>query len=51
MSLDYEAYECKTLDGTTIRGWLFLVDNKPAPTIIMTPGVSKYYKSIKELAY
>lgn len=40
MSLIYEAYECKTLDGTTIRGWLFLVDNKPAPTIIMTPGVS-----------
>ncbi|KAG8157320.1 hypothetical protein KVR01_012704 [Diaporthe batatas] len=39
-SPDYEAYECKTLDGTTIRGWLFLVDRRPAPTVIMTPGIN-----------
>lgn len=43
---DYQEYECKVLDGTTIRGWLFLVDRTPAPTIIMTPGVS--FPNLKE---
>lgn len=39
-SRDYEEYECQTLDETTIRGWLFRVDRKPAPTIIMSPGIN-----------
>ena len=30
--------ECKTIDGTTIAGWLYTVDG-PAPAIIMSHGV------------
>jgi hypothetical protein len=31
--------ECKTLDGTSIAGWLYTVDDGPAPAIIMSHGV------------
>lgn len=39
-SSNHHAYEYKTLDGTTIRGRLFIADDQPAATIVMTPGVS-----------
>ena len=35
----YEKVEFKTIDGVTLRGWLYSVDGR-APAIIMTPGVS-----------
>jgi hypothetical protein len=35
----YQKLKCKTLDGTTVRGWFYAVD-KRAPAIIMSYGVS-----------
>ena len=34
----HRSVECKTIDGTTISGWLYAVDG-PAPAIIMSHGV------------
>jgi hypothetical protein len=34
----YQHAECKTIDGTTIAGWLYTVDGS-APAIIMSHGV------------
>nr|POE79482.1 hypothetical protein CFP56_07547 [Quercus suber] len=35
-----ERVECKTIDGTVIRGSFYAAVSSPAPAIIMTPGVS-----------
>jgi len=35
----HQNVECKTIDGITLRGWLFTVAG-PAPAIIMSHGVS-----------
>ncbi|KAJ8063558.1 hypothetical protein OCU04_007430 [Sclerotinia nivalis] len=40
----YQPAECKTIDGTTIAGWLYTVDG-PAPAIIMSHG----FNCVKEL--
>ncbi|KAI0185948.1 Alpha/Beta hydrolase protein [Xylaria flabelliformis] len=40
----HENFECKTLDGTTIKGWLFPVPG-PAPVIIMSHG----FNCVKEM--
>jgi hypothetical protein len=39
VSQKYEQIECKTVDGTIIRGLFFAVDG-PAPIIVMSHGVS-----------
>lgn len=39
ISQKYEQIECKTVDGTIIRGLFFAVEG-PAPVIIMSHGVS-----------
>jgi hypothetical protein len=38
--LSHEDVEWKTLDGLTIRGWLYPA-SKRGPGIIITPGVGK----------
>ncbi|PQE21176.1 hypothetical protein CJF30_00011325 [Rutstroemia sp. NJR-2017a BBW] len=40
----YQPAECKTIDGTTITGWLYTVDG-PAPAIIMSHG----FNCVKEM--
>ncbi|KAI1495480.1 alpha/beta-hydrolase [Biscogniauxia marginata] len=45
MASRYEPFECKTLDGTTIRCWFYPVD-RPAPAVIMSHG----FHCIKELS-
>ncbi|KNG85589.1 hypothetical protein ANOM_007239 [Aspergillus nomiae NRRL 13137] len=37
--------ECKTIDGTSIAGWLYTVDDGPAPAIIMSHG----FNCVKEM--
>jgi hypothetical protein len=37
-----EDVEFKTVDGLTLRGWLFPADKK-GPAIIMTPGVGNNF--------
>ncbi|KAJ5952536.1 DltD domain-containing protein [Penicillium vulpinum] len=41
---NYEKVEFKTIDGTTLRGWLYAA-NERGPTIIMTPG----FNCVKEM--
>lgn len=36
----HEDVEFKTLDGLTLRGWLYPAASK-GPAVIMTPGVSR----------
>ncbi|KAG8162684.1 hypothetical protein KVR01_007162 [Diaporthe batatas] len=42
---DYDEVECKTIDGTVIRGWLFPVPG-PAPAIVMSHG----FNCVKEMS-
>ncbi|KAI9148344.1 Thiohydrolase [Paramyrothecium foliicola] len=43
-SSSYETFECRTIDGTIIRGWFYAVSGR-APAIIMTPG----FNCVKEM--
>ena len=36
----HDDVEFKTLDGLTLRGWLYPVTNGRGPAVILTPGVS-----------
>lgn len=40
MATHHQDVEFKTLDGLTIRGWLYPAKSR-APAIIITPGVSR----------
>jgi hypothetical protein len=46
MATNREDVEFKTMDGTTLHGWLYAADEK-GPGIVMTPGVC----SIQTLIY
>ena len=53
MSTHHEDVEFQTLDGLTIRGWLYPAASR-GPAIIITPGVSsilKYVRTLAEPAY
>ena len=40
MATHHQDVEFKTLDGLTIRGWLYPAKSR-GPAIIITPGVSR----------
>ena len=42
----HEEIEFKTIDGLTLRGWLYPAASK-GPAVIMTPGVSQMQLSLQ----
>ena len=46
ISLRHQDVEFKTIDGLTLRGWLYPAASK-GPAVIMTPGVSLMQLSLK----
>ena len=38
MAQRHSPFECRTIDGITLRGWFYAVAG-PAPAIVMTHGV------------
>jgi len=41
----HEDVEFKTIDGLTLRGWLYPAASK-GPAVVMTPGVSQMQMSL-----
>lgn len=46
----HEDVEFKTIDGLTLRGWLYPAASK-GPAVIMTPGVSKMQYLVNDLTF